>query len=30
MTPEQRKASAQAAIQARWDKYRAMKKAQTE
>src|SRR5260221_8424803 len=29
MTPEERKASAQAAIQARWDKYRAMKKAQT-
>jgi hypothetical protein len=29
MTPEQRKASAQAAITARWDKYRAMKKAKT-
>ena len=27
MTPEERKASAQAAINARWDKYRALKKA---
>jgi hypothetical protein len=29
MTPEERKASAQAAINARWDKYRAQKKAKT-
>lgn len=29
MTPEQRKASAQAAINARWDKYRATKKPKT-
>jgi hypothetical protein len=29
MTPEERKASAQAAITARWDKYRAMKKGKT-
>jgi len=29
MTPEERKASAQAAINARWDKYRALKKAKT-
>jgi len=29
MTPEERKASAQAAINARWDRYRAMKAAKT-
>jgi len=29
MTPEERKASAQAAIKARWDKYRAMKASKT-